>query len=286
MDKFSELKAAAMAATPGPWGIDRTGNTIVSNQSHPLATVSDAFHRQLAGGGVGKDAEFIAAANPAVVLALLAELEAKDKRIVELELRLAVEIDPPPVIYPGRYDCHAMHSAIRRAGFRVLGDSEHVGDVDMRDERALAAVSDKQRIAELEAIRSDASQVFKEIATELGCNPDNESIMMAIDDLKATQMTGPLKEVLKRNIELEAKTAMTMGVGSGNGNLFVHGDYDSIKAAQAIVLENESLRAKLATPVRLQSPWVDKVGNRWLLEGTTADVIRTAGFAVTVEGDE
>ncbi|MEL5372115.1 hypothetical protein [Serratia nevei] len=42
----------------------------------------------------------------------------------------------------------------------------------------------KQRIAELEAIRSDASQVFKEIGNELGCNPDNESIMMAIDALK------------------------------------------------------------------------------------------------------
>ncbi|CVE51789.1 Uncharacterised protein [Serratia marcescens] len=40
------------------------------------------------------------------------------------------------------------------------------------------------RIAELEAIRADASQVFKEIGNELGCNPDNESIMMAIDALK------------------------------------------------------------------------------------------------------
>lgn len=65
----------------------------------------------------------------------------------------------------------------------------------------------EKRIAELEAIRSDASQVFKEIGNELGCNPDNESIMVAIDDLKATQMTGPLKDVLKRNIELEAKLA-------------------------------------------------------------------------------
>ncbi|MDY7607936.1 ead/Ea22-like family protein [Serratia marcescens] len=80
MGKFSELKAAAMAATPGPWEINRAGNTIVSNQSHPVATVSDAFHRQLAGGGVGKDAEFIAAANPDVVLELLAELEAKDEQ--------------------------------------------------------------------------------------------------------------------------------------------------------------------------------------------------------------
>ncbi len=46
------------------------------------------------------------------------------------------------------------------------------------------------------------------------------------------------------------------------------------------------LEKRLATPVRLQSPWVDKAGNRWLLEGTTADVIRAAGFAVTVEGDD
>lgn len=46
----------------------------------------------------------------------------------------------------------------------------------------------------------------------------------------------------------------------------------------------KSLEAKLATPVRLQSPWVDKVGNRWLLEGTTADVIRAAGFKI--EGED
>lgn len=93
MDKFSELKAAAMAATPGPWGINRTGNTIVSNMSHPVATLSDAFHRQLAGGGVGKDAEFIAAANPAAVLELLAERDADKKRIAELSRLLAHNIE-------------------------------------------------------------------------------------------------------------------------------------------------------------------------------------------------
>lgn len=42
-------------------------------------------------------------------------------------------------------------------------------------------------------------------------------------------------------------TAMTMGVGNGDGNLFVHGDYDSIKAAQAIVIANDSLRQQLAS---------------------------------------
>lgn len=42
----------------------------------------------------------------------------------------------------------------------------------------------RKRAAELEAIKADASQVFTEIGNELGCNPDNESIMMAIDELK------------------------------------------------------------------------------------------------------
>ncbi|CAB1223537.1 hypothetical protein I1A46_01700 [Serratia liquefaciens] len=46
----------------------------------------------------------------------------------------------------------------------------------------------------------------------------------------------------------------------------------------------EELEKRLATPVRLQSPWEDNVGNRWLLEGTTADAIRAAGFKCV--GDE
>ncbi|WP_411750011.1 class III extradiol ring-cleavage dioxygenase family protein [Serratia marcescens] len=55
-----------------------------------------------------------------------------------------------------------------------------------------------KRIAELEAIRADASQVFKEIGNELGCNPDNESIMMAIDALKERLAT-PVRLVDYRN---------------------------------------------------------------------------------------
>ncbi len=44
---------------------------------------------------------------------------------------------------------------------------------------------------------------------------------------------------------MRAKTAMTMGVGTGDGKLFVHGDYESIKAAQEIVLERDGLRAEV-----------------------------------------
>ncbi|MFB8477028.1 ead/Ea22-like family protein [Klebsiella michiganensis] len=69
------LKAAAEKATPGPWGVARDGKTLVSNQSHPIATVSDAMHRMLDDGSTGKDAEFIALANPANILALVEALE-------------------------------------------------------------------------------------------------------------------------------------------------------------------------------------------------------------------
>jgi len=69
------MKAAAEKATPGPWGVARDGKTLVSNQSHPIATVSDAMHRMLDDGSTGKDAEFIALANPANILALVEALE-------------------------------------------------------------------------------------------------------------------------------------------------------------------------------------------------------------------
>jgi hypothetical protein len=74
------LREAAEKATPGPWGIARNGKTITSNQSHPVAVITEDFHRMLANGKTGGDAEFIAAANPTTVLALLDELEAKEEQ--------------------------------------------------------------------------------------------------------------------------------------------------------------------------------------------------------------
>ena len=39
---------------------------------------------------------------------------------------------------------------------------------------------------------------------------------------------------------------VTLGVGAGNGQLFVHRDYDSIKAAQTKLLELEAARIRIA----------------------------------------
>lgn len=40
---------------------------------------------------------------------------------------------------------------------------------------------------------------------------------------------------------LRDKTSMSIGVGDGTGNLYVHGDYDSIKRVQALIFEREIL---------------------------------------------
>ncbi|HDH0339586.1 ead/Ea22-like family protein [Klebsiella pneumoniae] len=77
------LKAAAEKATPGPWEVARDGKTLVSNQSHPIATVSDAMHRMLTDGSTGKDAEFIAMANPANIRALVEALEKAQTKAIE-----------------------------------------------------------------------------------------------------------------------------------------------------------------------------------------------------------
>lgn len=50
-------------------------------------------------------------------------------------------------------------------------------------------------------------------------------------------------EALQAEFEsLRTKTSMSLGVGDGTGNLFVYGDYDSIKRVQALIFEFEKLR--------------------------------------------
>ncbi|HGM5010198.1 TPA: hypothetical protein ACKPXC_000473 [Pseudomonas aeruginosa] len=48
----------------------------------------------------------------------------------------------------------------------------------------------------------------------------------------------------------------TMGVGGGDGNLFVHGDHASIKAAQKIVMERDAALAKVAELEGKLTDWV------------------------------
>lgn len=82
MTNKQALREAAEKATPGEWRRASTRfNGITAQSAYPLCGKEDI----LASAAEKRDAEFIAAANPATVLALLDELEAAEKRIAELE---------------------------------------------------------------------------------------------------------------------------------------------------------------------------------------------------------
>ncbi len=137
--------------------------------------------------------------------------------------------------------------------------------------------------AYMEAIQADAAEVFKEIGNELGCNPDNESIMIAIDALKAAQMTGPLALMLERLAVLERIT-------EGVDQLAIDGGW----TARGMSQYAKSLEAKLATPVRLteeRTLWAGEDDyDTGHVKGWNANRIEQAALlkkqGFTVEGDE
>lgn len=83
MTNKQALREAAEKATPGKWRRASTRfNGITAQSAYPLCGKEDI----LANAAEKRDAEFIAAANPATVLTLLDELEAAEKRIAELKV--------------------------------------------------------------------------------------------------------------------------------------------------------------------------------------------------------
>ena len=88
------LREAAEKATKGQWAVE-FDDEIYSTDGVNNEQIAMVFSENEA-----RDAAFIAAANPATVLALLDELEASEKRIAELEARqLVVKI---PAYVDGR----------------------------------------------------------------------------------------------------------------------------------------------------------------------------------------
>lgn len=80
---LNTLEAAAKAATPGPWNVFNgfTVETCPDEKGYTTAVVDGyVWDRAVS----VKDAIFIAAANPAVVLELISELRAKNKLLEEV----------------------------------------------------------------------------------------------------------------------------------------------------------------------------------------------------------
>ncbi|HIE7067249.1 TPA: ead/Ea22-like family protein [Serratia marcescens] len=164
MDKFSELKAAAMAATPGRIGdrIDGSGSIKYECTGYDGSLVLRTDHKDMEYGFVGDNADadelFFRLCVPDVVLELLAENERFARELV------------------------ARNGEIE--GLKKRASELEAHNARLREWNAGLAQESCELQAKQEAVKSDASQVFKEIGNELGCNPDNESIMAAIDELK------------------------------------------------------------------------------------------------------
>ena len=79
-----ELREAAEKATPGEWKRMMRNSDELMTTFHGIA-IGNVFVELTTGKRDIFDAEFIAASNPATMLALLDEREAAEKRIAELE---------------------------------------------------------------------------------------------------------------------------------------------------------------------------------------------------------
>ncbi|WP_265093581.1 ead/Ea22-like family protein [Cronobacter sakazakii] len=128
MTDTAKLKAAALAATPGEWCPDDHHGVIADaglNANFYIASCSGPEHRA--------NKQFIAAANPAAVLELIAALGIAQQRLAELEARKLEVIIPPR-------RCHdyasvavqqrdeqwykALHEACDRAGINLEAGGE------------------------------------------------------------------------------------------------------------------------------------------------------------------
>ncbi|MBJ9034663.1 ead/Ea22-like family protein [Citrobacter freundii] len=126
------LREAAEKATPGEWKRMMRNSDELMTTFHGIA-IGNVFVELTTGKRDIFDAEFIAASNPATMLALLDELEAAEKRIAELEARTAVvkHFDEFQIVHyggsedyaKGYIDCQNNYNkALAAAGIGVKGE--------------------------------------------------------------------------------------------------------------------------------------------------------------------
>lgn len=94
---------------------------------------------------------------------------------------------------------------------------------------------------EFVALDTAQTHVARLQADLTSANADKEAYAQNAIDLRR-QLDASRTEIER----LKAITCTSMGVGDGSGQLIVHGDYDSIKAAQRILWERDDLKTRAA----------------------------------------
>ncbi len=231
MTDHSELKRLAEAATTGPWSMcgeadgsqgfeiiqdiwnehgTHTGKDVVvyewSDESDPLGVI----HRA--------DAEFIAAANPVAVLALIADLdEARNGMKHSCAIRLKKRIE---LLETQRDQLIADNERLTN---RLEVDPRHDYDgISTRD--ATVKVLDEQ----VDQLKAENERLSTE-------NSEIESAAITyIEDMQEAQ---------RENARLTELFTVGMTL---DGNLRVYGDWQSVRKAQEILAERDQLRAEIA----------------------------------------
>jgi hypothetical protein len=99
-------------------------------------------------------------------------------------------------------------------------------------------------------MKSNARILAEKVADELFCGEGRIELVRPNDSL-AGEWT---RDQLASAIEHSLGGSSMMGVGNGDTGLFVHGNYEAIKAAQAIVDERNELRRRFASLRQLLLP--------------------------------
>lgn len=135
MSDYSELKRLAEAATPGPWQTEL---------AYPIIKPAYPARGSIASALIWQDGHFIAAANPAAVLALIAENEA---------LRGVLEIDPR------HHVGQATIAGLEDARDQLKADLDEARN-GMKHQAALSLKKEIERLkAEVESVRKIAIEL-------------------------------------------------------------------------------------------------------------------------------
>lgn len=218
MTDNTELKRLAEAATPGPW---YQHGGIMQVLSHDCETVCETFEDD----GECPDAQFIAAANPAAVLALIADLdEARNGMKHSCAIRLKKRIE---LLETQRDQLIADNERLTKAvGLQVI--RRFVGDDDQKNIDELVAAG---------------IQVDKELIVQL--KAENERLSTENSEIESAAITyiEDMQEAQRENARLTELFTVGMTL---DGNLRVYGDWQSVRKAQEILAERDQLRAEIA----------------------------------------
>jgi hypothetical protein len=117
------------------------------------------------------------------------------------------------------------------------------------------------------AIKENAPKLEQEgLALKAALN--HENVMKCNQCYAMDRLSEHLDQEAKREQGVAVGGEYAVGVGDGSGNLWVYGNYESAKAAQAIIFERDAIRAELAKERRAREAGEKAIYHYWFTHGS------------------